>query len=162
MRNLFQAKRLNSIASEPTINRIPTLHYDPSEFLHDSGFHPISPRHRKAASTLKGFRSQPVLPTSSKKCACPHILICDDESFQHLFYANFFSHMIDYHTINIPKEELKISMHTSGEDLINNFQKMISCGCGKLKLVITDFYMGSRNMNGMETVLKLQIGRAHV
>ena len=155
MTQQIRVSRANSVANEPIINRIPILNCDSSHFLYDSVCH-ITLSSGLTRKTPLRTQSEPTLSTSSKKCTCPHILICDDESFQHLLYANFFSHMIDYHTINIPKEELKISMHTSGEDLTVSYQKTKSCGCGKLKLVITDFYMGSHNMNGMDTVLKLR------
>jgi len=67
-----------------------------------------------------------------------------------------FDKALDYGKLNIDKTEFRYKIFTSGEDLLKNYQKIKKCGCNTLTLVISDFNMGEKNLNGVETAVKLR------
>jgi len=91
---------------------------------------------------------------SAQKCSCPSILICDDDLFQHMFYAKFFLKLVS-DSLMSTEEHFKIEMFESGEQLLAKYSSVNTCGCKKLFLVITDFNMGHENIDGVQTVDKL-------
>jgi len=91
-----------------------------------------------------------------QSCECPNVLICDDDNFQHLFYRNFFERIISLDQIGESKNNLKMESFLSGEELLLKYQKLKACKCNKLSFVITDYSMGEKNMNGVETVLAVR------
>jgi len=88
-------------------------------------------------------------------CSCPSILICDDDNFQLLFYSNFFSKLIQSSPLST-EENFKIELFDSGEKLLDKYQKVHLCGCEKVLLVISDFHMGEKCMNGISTIAELR------
>ena len=94
------------------------------------------------------------LKTSS--CSCPHVLIADDDRFQHFCYHNLFQKSLEYNDPVDEKEGLHIKLFFYGEELIRRVFDLVACGCNKLMLVIIDYSMGSSNLNGIETAFRLR------
>jgi len=90
-------------------------------------------------------------------CRCPHILVADDDPIQDFYYANLFQKTLDFDSLGIDKENLKVEVCRSGEELLERYKKYKDCVCGKQVLVITDYYMGDKNLNGVETTLALRM-----
>ena len=81
-------------------------------------------------------------------CKCPQVLIADDDFFQHFYYRSLFR------TLFSSQEKIITELHFSGEELLNRLVKINSCGCNKLKLLIVDYNMGNKNLDGVKTCLQ--------
>lgn len=92
----------------------------------------------------------------SCSCQCPHVLIADDDPFQEFYYQNLFLKSMEFNGIAIEKEDFRIEICRSGEELLEKYQKINSCTCDSTMLIITDFNMGNDKLNGIETVLALR------
>jgi len=92
----------------------------------------------------------------TETCSCPHILIADDDSFQHLYYQSLFQKSLDFEGIFVSRENLRVQLFYSGEELLENYNEIQKCGCNELMMVITDYQMGERKMNGVDTCSKLR------
>jgi len=44
----------------------------------------------------------------------------------------------------------------AGEDLLQRYLKMKACGCNNLSVVVTDYNMGPKKYNGVETAIMLR------
>jgi len=89
-------------------------------------------------------------------CQCPHVLVSDDDHFQNFYYETLFQRSISWEEILGDKEGFRFEIYTSGEDLIHRYQGIQNCGCGKLALIITDYEMGYKRLNGVETIIQLR------
>lgn len=89
-------------------------------------------------------------------CKCPHVLIADDDPFQKFYYQALFASSLDFDLLPLNKEDMKIHVCSSGEELISQYKKQKQCKCGGKMLVITDYDMGSKNLNGIETIICLR------
>jgi len=89
-------------------------------------------------------------------CSCPHILIADDDSFQHLYYQSLFQKSLDFEGIFVSRENLRVQLFFSGEELLESFKKIQECGCTQLVMIITDYQMGSGKLNGVDTCTRLR------
>ncbi len=85
-------------------------------------------------------------------CKCPHVLIADDDSFQAFYYQTIFQRSMDFDSFAVKKEDFRLGMYKSGEELLEAYRKVKLCGCGSVLLVITDFNMGEKNLNGVQLV----------
>jgi len=101
-------------------------------------------------------KSLPDILQSGSTCQCPHILVADDDPFQSFFYETLFLQSISWEEILESKESVKFEIFTSGEELIQKYQRMQACGCGKIALVISDYNMGYRRLSGVDTILALR------
>jgi len=98
--------------------------------------------------------SAPLL--SKNKCSYTHILIADDDPFQHLYYKTLFSGKLPLHSkLFTPLPKYKISLYFSGEDLLEKFNK-VSAACSGVKLIIVDYQMGNEKLNGVEVCVRLR------
>ena len=93
---------------------------------------------------------------SSKSCSCPHVLIADDDPFQHFCYQTLFQKSLEFNDIADIKEDLHMKLCFSGEELINRFKKIALCGCNRPLLVIVDYFMGNYKLNGIQAVFKIR------
>jgi len=84
------------------------------------------------------------------------VLIADDDPFQKFYYQALFARSLDFDLLPLNREEMKIYICSSGEELISQYQKQKNCKCGGKMLVITDYDMGSKNLNGIETIICLR------
>jgi hypothetical protein len=64
--------------------------------------------------------------------------------------------MLDTKKIHKSKRDFKLSLHLSGEDLLTKYQELKACKCSNPVLVISDYSMGSKHMNGVSTAAKLR------
>lgn len=152
-------QRLGSIGIEPSINHVKVdsyqVGYKKSIFKANSDPSLINPTEPLAPIE---YLSEPTArcEAEERKCRCPTVLVCDDDSFQHVFYVNFFSKMIDKKKLSKPIKDYKLSLHMSGEDLIEAFKRLKECYCPRPSLVITDYNMGSDKMSGVTTAIELR------
>jgi len=77
-------------------------------------------------------------------------------TFSIYFIEIFFERIISLDQIGESKNNLKMESFLSGEELLLKYQKLKACKCNKLSFVITDYSMGEKNMNGVETVLAVR------
>jgi len=94
--------------------------------------------------------------TSISSCKCPHVLISDDDPFQAFYYQTLFQRSLDFKNMPIQKEDFRIKIFKSGEELLSAFLQSKLCGCQAPLLVISDYSMGSNKLNGVDTILKLR------
>ena len=96
----------------------------------------------------------------AKRCKCPYILIADDDTFQHFYYISVFkSSITSESTLDedfIPYEDQCVQTCFSGEDLLEVLREVQKCGCGKLKLVISDYLMGEDKLNGVQVCISIR------
>jgi len=59
---------------------------------------------------------------------------------------------MDFDSFAVKKEDFRLGMYKSGEELLEAYRKVKLCGCGSVLLVITDFNMGEKNLNGVQLV----------
>jgi len=90
-------------------------------------------------------------------CRCPHVLVADDDPIQDFYYINLFQKTLDFDSLTIDKENLKVEVCRSGEELLDKYNQYKACVCGRQVMVITDYYMGEKNLNGVETTLALRM-----
>ena len=81
-------------------------------------------------------------------CRCPQVLIADDDFFQHFYYQNLFCALFG------SQEKTIIRLCFSGEELLDKLAKISSCGCNKLKLLIVDYNMGNKKLDGVKTCVQ--------
>jgi len=92
----------------------------------------------------------------SSSCRCPHVLVADDDPFQNFYYETLFQRSISWENILEQNESFRFELFTSGEALLQRFQEINACGCGKTMLAITDYNMGEKRLNGVQTVRLLR------
>jgi len=92
----------------------------------------------------------------SSRCRCPHVLVSDDDPFQNFYYETLFQRSISWENILEQNESFRFELFTSGEALLQRFQEINACGCGKTMLAITDYNMGEKRLNGVQTVRLLR------
>jgi len=103
-------------------------------------------------SPLQRSQSEDAIST----CRCPQVLVADDDSFQEFYYQMLFDKSLDYEKLSLDKTDFRYQIFTSGEDLLKKYQKIKKCGCDTLTLVISDYSMGEKKLNGVETALQLR------
>jgi len=94
--------------------------------------------------------------SSGSSCSCPNVLVADDDSFQHMYYRVFFERTLNFEGLAINKETFKLHLSFSGEEMLTKLEQIKACGCKSLKLIISDYYMGNANINGIATCLKVR------
>jgi len=93
---------------------------------------------------------------NANNCSCPNVLVADDDSFQHMYYKIFFERTLNFDGLSINKETFKLHLSFSGEEMLAKLAQIKACGCKSLKLVISDYFMGNNNLNGVATCLKVR------
>jgi len=113
--------------------------------------------------TRPSYTNTAILKTSSDissqtsiSCKCPHVLISDDDPFQAFYYQTLFQRSLDFKNLSIQKENFRIKIFKSGEDLLNGFLQSKLCSCQAPLLVISDYSMGPNKLNGVDTISKLR------
>jgi len=53
-------------------------------------------------------------------------------------------------------EDLSLRTCFSGEELLDKLSGVVECGCKTTKLVIIDYQMGDKKLNGVETCIKVR------
>jgi len=101
------------------------------------------------------IRSLPDL-TNNSVCQCPHVLVSDDDPFQNFYYETLFKNSIKWQEILGTNENFRFELFPTGETLLARFDKIKSCKCGRTVLVITDYNMGLKKLNGVQTVSALR------
>jgi len=89
-------------------------------------------------------------------CECPHILVADDDPFQNFYYETLFKTCIKWQEVLGTTENFRFELFPTGETLLARFDKIKSCKCGRTVLVITDYNMGLKKLNGVQTVSALR------
>ncbi len=138
-----------SVACESQTRKIPVFHV---KNLSIGSQNSLSTLSLKSFSPLQRSQSEDTISS----CRCPNVLIADDDDFQEFYYQMLFDKTLDYAKLNIDKTEFRFKIFKSGEDLLKSYQKIKKCGCDTLTLVISDYNMGEKNLNGVETAFKLR------
>ena len=89
-------------------------------------------------------------------CKCPHVLVADDDPFQHFYYQSLFQKSLDFEGVMISRQELRIKFCYSGEELSQKVDAIKKCRCNNLILLITDYNMGDEKLNGISTSVKVR------
>jgi len=141
------------VATEPQTSKISIFHKNDSHF---NGLQHIS--FTLAASKSNSSFSFPLQEKEGfiSSCSCPNVLIADDDPIQALYYQHLFNKSMCYEGLSIQKEDLKVLIFSSGEELLDYYSQLKNCSCGSLLLIITDYHMGTQNLNGIETILALK------
>ena len=143
------------VPTEPQIVGIPV--FPSAHSALDFAMNQLTSRSFRRLPEKNSCKSLPELSQSSgSNCQCPHILVADDDHFQNFFYETLFLQSISWEEISESKEGLKYEIFTSGEELIQKFQRMQACGCKKITLIITDYNMGNKKLNGVDTIQVLR------
>jgi len=147
------------VANEPRISFVPFFHTNESKAL--TWLAGISRHHRFMPNldtlgklgAIKLFRKETTSTTAPTKgnCLCAHILVADDDAFQHLYYQGALKNALKSEGISLGSQEICLHTCFSGEELIEKLNIMIKCGCSTTKLVIIDYHMGEKKLNGVET-----------
>jgi len=149
------------VGKESPIAGVPTFSFQDHScsFVHPLfSFGPakkVHPASKFAPQSLNRYAESEIELVCEPSC-CPHIIIADDDPFQHFYYQSFFQKTVDLDGFNITKEDLKIELCQSGEELIERCEKVAKCDCGSLVLVITDYNMGIDKINGVETAINVR------
>jgi len=93
---------------------------------------------------------------SPKCCACPHVLIADDDPFQKFYYQTLFMKSIDFDGLSVEKKDFRFLILSSGEELIEQYELLKECDCKNPLLIIVDYNMGQKVLDGVETLQKLR------
>ena len=96
------------------------------------------------------------ISSPNKTCSCPHVLVADDDAFQHFYYQTLFNRSLTFDDAFMSREDINVKLHFSGEELLESLSKIQACGCNKLMLVISDYSMGSNRLSGVETALRVR------
>jgi len=113
----------------------------------------------------KKSSSEPQLAAIQKQSSDVHekisfeyfdVMVCDDDSFQHLYYENFFEKKVEYHNPDILKGSVKLYMSFSGSELLSKFKALLDKESKPPLLIITDMNMGENSINGIITAQKLR------
>ena len=140
------------VPSEPHPLPIPLFHSKPSLFRYFKS----QERQSSFVNFNQPLQIQPFTFSATNIgciCTCPHVLIADDDLFQHFYYENLFQRSIK------PSDSLKdfrVKMFSSGEDLLERLRAFGPCQCGKLALVILDYSMGIDKLDGVQTAFALR------
>ena len=91
----------------------------------------------------------------NNNCSCPDILFADDDTFEHFYYLTLFTSSMNSTEVSNDNSKFnynnfKIQALFSGEKLLEALKKILECGCKKLKLIISDYFMGKDKMNGVK------------
>jgi len=152
------------VASEPTISRIPSF---PKSDLGNTRplFHTENlPRIKRLDSrTISSLLEKSALTKSSSNpeslagvCTCPHVLIADDDEFQHTYYKILFHQSLNYDGLPITKENIRVQLSFSGESLLDHYKGVAKCQCNNLMVVIVDYHMGDNKLNGVQVCKELR------
>ena len=63
---------------------------------------------------------------------------------------------MDFDQFDIKQQDFKATMCSSGEELLLKLRSMQDCGCKKLRIIITDYQMGAKKLNGAQTAQKVR------
>ena len=157
------AQSLPAVPEEPKASYIPLLHSnDASSFNQSmslSQFSSLSVSTSESnspqANSFESYRRSTFpcyMKTQSGTCNCADVLIADDDTFQHFYYQTLFQRSLGFDDNTF----INIKLCFSGEELLGNLNKEINCGCGKLRLVVLDYFMGSDNLCGVDTALQVR------
>jgi len=154
----------SNIANEPLIPLVPDFSPNESKVLKEICFFSPYKRSKPNPKTFTSFvHSKPPRKNSKHKtvpprsaCECPNIIVADDDPFQHLYYQGLLQRALK--SEESPMDSQNLSMHIcfSGEELIEKMDKGSKCGCDVTKIVIVDYQMGEKKLNGVETSVKVR------
>jgi len=145
----MQVTRQSSlIASEPEISPVKVFHSNDSEPVFIGSEQEILDS--DSDTSLSRGNSQTY-------CKCPHILVADDDAFQHFYYNSLFKSFFASRGSATESQESKdaklensVQVCYSGEEMLDIIANIIQCGCNKLNLVISDYSMGQDKLNGVQ------------
>jgi len=92
------------------------------------------------------------IKTNGSFFSSPHVLIADDDPFQEFYYSHLFQNSILFDDLVVEKKDFQHTVFACGEDLLTRYQKLVE---GPL-FIITDYQMGAKKMNGVDTILALR------
>jgi len=144
------------VGKESPIAGVPTFSFQEHScsFVHPLfSFGPAKKVHPASKFAPRSLSTCNRAESSNESGCCPHILIADDDPFQHFYYQSFFQKTVELDEFNITREDLRIELCQSGEELIEKCEKIINCECENLAIVITDYNMGVDKLNGVETAI---------
>jgi len=146
------------VGKESPVSEVPIFSYEKNGTTNSQNFFTFSVPPKKSYSTSRFAQyalKNNVIEVIPEQ-VCPHVLIADDDSFQHLYYQNFFQRSVDFDEMNINKDEFRIDLSYSGEELVEKFQALKGNGLEDSVLVIIDYNMGEDKLNGVNTAVKLR------
>ena len=147
-----------STAAEPQITMVPVFSFNNSQRLTatvPSLSRPMLPQedlHRQKYS--QSIQNSSL--ASKTSCNCPHVLVADDDAFQHLYYQSLFTRSINLEDTLFTKHAFRFEMFFCGEQLLETLERTQHCGCDRPALIIVDYNMGSDKLNGVQTALKIR------
>jgi len=152
------------VADEPRISLVPIFYTNESKALTE--LVPAS-QYKRSTLNLKTFSTFSTLNVARKDskcrtapaknhCCCPYILVADDDTFQHLYYKGLFQKALKSEEMSLKSQDLCLCTCFSGEELLEKLNKITECGCGTTRLVIVDYQMGEKELNGVETCIKVR------
>ena len=137
------------VAVESQTSRVPAFQsHETRDFIRKNGL----PQSRAMMAYKNPFTSPPKSASVQTACGCPHVLVADDDMFQHFYYQKLF----EGGSFSSQCGDLKFQLCLSGEELLDKYSQIKNCGCSKLKLVITDYYMGNGKLSGVDTSIKIR------
>jgi len=156
-----------AIAHETAISRIPDFAKKVNATINTTFTKLLSSPKQMLASAQSKFKQMDISKAPFAKylktpimgnhqCKCSHILVADDDDFQLMYYQNLFQKSLDFEQIGVKKEEFRYELCSSGEELVEKFIHMQTCTCKKLRVIVTDYQMGEKKLNGFSTSLKLR------
>ena len=140
------------VPMEPQIFGVPVFHHGNSSL--NFAMNQLTSRSLRRSTEAESCSRRQFSEAST--CECPHILVADDDSFQGFFYETLLLRSINWEDILEGGESLQYELFPSGEELIQRWQRVKACGCGKTALIISDYSMQRNKMNGVETILALR------
>jgi len=154
----------SAVATEPRVSSIPTFYTNEPRVLTEFASPSQYKRSLPTLKTISTFETLTVSRKDSKSktlplkslCDCPHIIVADDDPFQHVYYRGLLQKALKAEGICIESQDLCLHACSSGEELIKKMNKILKCGCHTTKLMILDYQMGEKNLNGVETSVKVR------
>jgi len=148
------------VATEPRVSLVPIFYANESKALTELA---LTSNPQCSNSNLKTFSTfthldLPQNDTKSKsmpaklRCKCPKVIVADDDAFQHLYYKILFQKV----EIGSQSEYPCFDTCFSGEELLEKLNKAQKCGCETTRLVIIDYQMGEKKLNGVETCIQVR------
>ena len=109
-----------------------------------------------SAASFKSLQSPALdsaeIKTNGSFFSSPHVLIADDDPFQAFYYSHLFQNSIIFDDLVIEKKDFQHTFFACGEELLTGYQKLLE---GPM-FIITDYQMGAKKMNGVDTILALR------
>jgi len=160
------ATTLPPVAIEPRIKLVPVFNTNESKAFTELTLNSDSQCSNSNVKTFSAFANLdlPRRDTKSKSmpaqtgCKCPQVIVADDDAFQHLYYKIMFQKASKSEEVSPRSKDLCLRTCFSGEELLVKLNKVQECGCEGTRLVIIDYQMGEKKLNGVDTCIKVRKG----